>query len=451
MEKSFITGKVKLDHFRFVVFMIGFCMISIVRVAFEINLPVLVYLVYTVFLCLFSSSKEIVCFLCSLVCFSGSFQYRFALLIAIVAIILKKEIRKMHLGNAIPLLLMMLWELAHASLSGLTIYGFFQEFSELISLTVLLVYAPMDYSDGQHIRTFAYCSVFSCFMNLIACTKVLGFSLDSLTRLGKIGTDIADFQSLINPNTMSLICVMAINGLILASYKGNERRSDQIVILILIVFILLSQSKSAILCLACSYALFFLLSEHRNRFSSNKFIRNIIIVTSAMILFVTMFGDVIEQVVGRFQASDISTGRFSIFVFYSMHLISNVRNWLFGIGLFEYNSQITETYGNLWTSYLGLGTYKEGMIVYKPCHNGIQEIVVVWGVIGIVLVLFLIWKTVKHSKTKMERINYIPLLVLFIYSMQGEFLSSGSMLLCFVFSFLCLEYDRTDSGYTKDV
>ena len=127
-------------------------------------------------------------------------------------------------------------------------------------------------------------------------------------------------------------------------------------------------------------------------------------------------------------------------MFYTMHLFSSVKYMLFGIGLFNYNSQITKLYGNLWESYPGLATYRDDVIVYKPSHNNIQEILVVWGIIGMILVILLIKAMIDHYSGQKEKINYIPMIFLFIYGLQGEFLSAGGALMLLMFSLVCMEY-----------
>lgn len=430
----------KLGHPRFAVLMTGFWMISLIRVVLGFNLPIYIYLIYSVVLCVLSTPVEIVSFMCSLIAFSGSFQYRYGLLIAIIVFIAKKGIKKLNIRLVIPLLLMMVWELAHISMSGLTVYGFLQEFSELIALTVIMLSEPLDYSDGLPIRTFSYCTLFSCFLNLIASILVLGFSLTSMNRLGKIGIDISDFQSLIDPNTMGFMCAFAICGLVLIRHKKREYTSDYIVSLLLFIFILLSQSKSAILGVIVIYILFVFFTEKPKSVSSKKFFRVIMILGIAVLLSGTLFKTIIQAVIQRFQANDITTGRSAIFMFYTMHLFSSVKYMLFGIGLFNYNSQITKLYGNLWESYPGLATYRDDVIVYKPSHNNIQEILVVWGIIGIILVILLIKAMIDHYSGQKEKINYIPMIFLFIYGLQGEFLSAGGALMLLMFSLVCMEY-----------
>lgn len=430
---------IKISHPIFSSLMVGFYFLSVIRVAAGINLPVYLYLFFTAVICLLCTPVEIVSFMCSLVAFSGSFQYRYALLISMIALLAKRGIKKTNIRNVAPVLFMMVWELTHAAMSNLTLYGFLQEFSELLALTILLIDDPLDYSDGVPIRMFAYSSLFSCFMNLIASTNVLGFSIHSLTRLGKVGADIADFQSLIDPNTMGFICVISICSLLLVSYKGREKRSDKFIMLALFVFILLSQSKSALASIFIVFVLYFFLSEKRMVLSKKRIFRACFTAIIALLICFA-FNNVVSAFFNRFKMGDISNGRIAIFAFYNMHLFYNMKNILFGIGLFDYNIQITNIYEDLWMSYSGLAASRGDSIIYKPSHNNIQEILVVWGIVGIILVVFLIVRMIKHYPGKKEIVNYVPLLILFIYGLQGEFLSSGVALMTLMFSQTCLEY-----------
>lgn len=442
---------ITIYHPRFVMLMIGFCMIILFRVGLSIQMPIWIYIAYAVLLSALTNKEEQIAFLCSQIAFTSFLQYRYVLLVSILFLILKKGRSKYNNKNLVPFLLIVIWELLHASVSHLEIYGFLQEISELLTLTCILIDEPMDYSDALPIRTLAYSAVFAMIMDVVASVKIYGFSFQSLGRLGDASVNtsvqVGDFQGIINPNEAGLMCMLAIGGLLLIRQLEKDKNSDAVLIIILCIFTLLTQSRSAILGIILLFLLYPILSGNVSHIAAYRFVYSFIGIAIGVVVIFVFFRNYIDAFLSRFNTADVSHGRLAIFAFYTMHLFKEPRNWLFGIGLYNYNITLTKLYGGLWTSYPGLARYidKNYNVAYKVSHNSVQEIIVAWGVLGIVLVCLLLYKMVKHKSMKTSKANNVLLLVLLLISQLGQLISSGIMMLGLIFCLVAMEYSPYSS------
>ena len=433
-------GVLVVQHAKFTILLCMLCFLTVIRVIIGINIPVILYLLFSFFICLICDTNEIISYMCALLPLASQFQFRYAILIGGVFIVIKKGLRKFKIVEFIPLFLIMIWELMHANMSQLTGYGYLQEFSELILISIILAYPPGNYSDGLPYRTFSYVTVFSCFINLFASIKMLGFSLNSVERLGRINVEDAyeRYMGLQDPNTMSFTCIIAISSLLLLRYKNSSKSSDTLVIYILLAFVLLSQSKSALLSVVLMYFLY-MLTGGKSSFSTNKVLSRISIGVIFLLTAAIGFSSSIEGFIGRFSMADLSTNRLAVFAFYFDHLSKSLSYILFGIGLYKYTSQIGRIYGEIWKLYPGLASYADNRIVYKPCHNNVLEIIVVWGIPGVILFAWFISKIIRHQKMT-DKISVIPLTILMIYSLQGQLVGTGQALLGLMITLVCVDF-----------
>jgi len=430
--------KYAFSHYKYWIFMMLIWLIAFIRTAVSIDIPVFSYIGICLVAAICCTREEAVALMCSLLPLSGVFQFRLALWVISSIYIFK--IKRLRVKYFTPFILMFMWELLHFSQTNVGIYGLFREFSELFALSVLLMDKEVDYSDGLPIRSLAYSTIFGTLINYIALKKLYGYDITSLTRFGKLASETSDFQGLLNPNVNSYICVIAISGLWLLRFYGKDQYKDKFFIYFLIMTIFLTQSKSALICLLIAYFLYVLFAKGRVNIS----IKQILSIFSTVVSFVFVFGvllrDMLMKTLDRFFVTDISTGRVVIFSFYHQHITSSLENLICGIGLYRYTERITNIYGNIWEFFPGLATVFNGEVVYKPSHFSIQEVVVVWGIVGVLLFVYLFYMMFRHSKRKCHSLNAVTFWIILIYGLQGHLVSSDVMLLSLFYSLICLEY-----------
>lgn len=448
------AGTITLNrkHLNFHLFLGVIFIIASLRSILMLNIPVVLFLLMTCLMVVVCSKEELIAYMCCLLPMQGIMQNRLALMVVSLGVLIR--VKRVSLKGLIPLFLMTAWEMLHMGQSGLELYGFLQEFAPLIALTVVLIDKERFCEDGFIARTFAYATIVCSIINLFACTVQYGYSIFSLGRLGNLSSEYEDFRGLINPNTNSLICVIAICLLLLLRYTLGEKRTDSYMIVVLFVVILLTQSKSALLCTLIAFLMYAFFSKAYKRLTSRKMTK-VFGACLGLIIVAFLFSDVIAAVIGRFSDGDISTGRVSIDEFYFRHIISSARYLLFGTGLYNYTEQIMKIYPygeNLWVQYPGLATIAKGVVVYKPCHLGILEIVVVWGVPGLLLVYMMIKRMINMRSEADNKLSLIPLCVLLIYCLQSCFLGSYSVLHALLIVFVGMKYvSRAENSILQTV
>ena len=426
-------------------------LIALIRTVFPINIPVFIYLIIVFLMIIVCSKEELIALMCSLLPMLGIMQNRIALLLVAAGIAVR--IKRIDLKGAIPLVLMVIWELLHAGQSHLRLYGFLQDFSPLIALTVLLVDEDSTKCDfGFIARSFAWITFVCSGLNIIACGLHYNYSILSFSRLGNLSTEYEDFRGLINPNTNSFICLMGICALLILRYTSKGCRSDKYALIGMIIIVFLTQSKSAILCVVFSLIMFMLFSKAYRKLNSHKLVRIVVAIVGVLILALA-FNKTITVIIKRFTNGDISTGRIDITLFYFRHIISNVKNILFGTGLYHYNDQMLQLYpynNDIWTAYPGLVTVAKGVVVYKPCHLGILEIIVVWGLPGLFLVYLLIRNLLANNRIK-NKVVLVPLYIVFVYCLQSGFIGAYSVLHALILIYSGIKYMSVNHVEDKKV
>ena len=441
--------KYAFSHYKYWTFMMLIWLIAFIRTAVSIDIPVFSYIGICLIAAIFCTREETVALMCSLLPLSGLFQCRLALWVLSSIYVLK--IRRLRIKYFAPFILMFIWELLHFPQSNVGVYGLFREFSELFALSILLMDKEVDYSDGLPIRSLAYTSIFGTLINYIALKKLYGYDITSMTRFGDMGSETVNYQGLLNPNINSFICLIAICGLWLLRYYGKDQYKDKFIIYFLIVIIFLTQSKSALLCLLIARFLYVLFAKGRVNVSIKQILSIFSTIVSIVLVFGVLLRDMVMKTLDRFFVTDISTGRLAIFSFYHQHITSSLENIIYGIGLHRYTQRLANIYGNTWEIFPGLATVFDGEIVYKPSHFNIQEVAVVWGIIGILLFVYLFYMMFKHSKRTYYSLNAVTFWIILIYGLQGHLVSSGVMLLAVLFSLVCLEYTAIPNVGKKEM
>jgi hypothetical protein len=74
-------------------------------------------------------------------------------------------------------------------------------------------------------------------------------------------------------------------------------------------------------------------------------------------------------------------------------------------------------------------------------HNGIQDILVVWGIPGMALFISYIYCIIKSSLSEVKKhklANYIPLLLILLHVQSGQLIHSYIALLSFAYGYIAL-------------
>ena len=432
-----ILSHKSMRHLRYYILMSVLFALVIVRNVIGVKIPVASFLGVAVMVGLLCNNEEIVAFICSMAPFEMTFQYRYMIIICAVFMIMKNK--RFILKSILPIVFMLVWDYMHYINEGVAISSFMRACGVLLGVGTVLMIKPINYSDGLPIRSFSICTLFSCVVTLVVNRGLTGYSFASSDRLGSTYDMAESYNALLNPNVGSFLCVLSICGLVLLLKYGSNKYTEISIIAALSVFVLLFQSKSAMISLAFAIIIY-LYANNKNWIMPTLRIIGLLILIG--ILGFIFFRRAIEGVLSRFVAGDFSTGRVGIFGFYHSYLFSDPKHYLFGIGLFDYAGRIAAQLSRSVLESSHAVTYVNDKLVLIVSHNNLQEILLVWGVPGVILVGWLLRSMIRHKRNNRTIMHYLAFYFILLYTLQGQLLSSNVVLIGLIFSLVCMEYQK---------
>lgn len=410
--------------------LLGLC---IVRYAFRVNLPRVVLLAVAITIAIVGNRDEIIamCICCIPLHESIDFFYTIVLCVGIYAVRFPRHVR---IGASIvPILLIFVWELLHCLGEKFSVVELVSNLTPFLPLLLLLCTDCDEHDYDYIVRALAVATAAISLALLVKVIYAADFNLlmafANLQRLGvdteetKKGTEILGSQ--INPNSLGVICVLAMTGLMQLRQAGRKKWSDMPMVLFLLVFGTLTSSRTYLACLAMM-AVLLLISQKGSLAHKLKFLGAILIVTAiALAVLYLIFPTLMGYYAGRFQEKDLTTGRLDLMVKYHDFIMSNPKVMFFGVGLQDFLKKVLVIFR---------------VAVHVP-HNGIQEVIVAWGLPGLLLFVALWGAMILRSRKcckKQGLINYIPLLVILLKAQAGQMLDSPYTMLAFSFAYLSM-------------
>ena len=261
-----------------------------------------------------------------------------------------------------------------------------------------------------------------------------GIAIDNLQRLGGMSNDVG---AAINPNTLGIINVFAISGLIQIYPVNKFKKTSVIMISLLLLCGLLTASRTFVVCLLIMAVMFFI-GQQGNPIKKVKFIISLFVFAIVItVVYALIFTENFRFFIGRFQTDDLFNGRDTIMFDYHRYITSNIWVMLFGVGLNNFGEKVINVYN----------------ISNAVPHNSIQEVVVAWGIPGLImigiLIVMMILESTKYSGKK-TILNYVPLIIILAKSMAGQLLTSGYTMLAFVLAYLSLCQNFSQSNDPKE-
>ena len=425
-------------HRRFVCLLGLLIMMIMTRYAFQIDLPRLAFLGMIGLIVLLGDQDEITAMIIACIPLHESIDFFYALVLCTVVYVCKFY-RQIRLGtNVLLVLVIILWELLHCLRSSFSPVEFLSCVIPFIILAVLMAsdVEKMDY--GFVARVFAWVTLG---VSMVLFVRVLYLSNFNMIRaiagLRRLGLDthtgvgnakISGNQ--INPNTLGIVTVLASTGLMQVRRMGSGKKLDLVLMCAMIVLAALSTSRTYLVCLMLMVVLL-VLSERGGLGKKAKAMAGISVMAAvAVVIFALLFPSNFEYFVGRFTARDITTGRDDLMIRYHDFITGNPRVLLFGIGVQDYADNLLEYY----------------RVAENVPHNSIQEVIVAWGVPGVLLFAALFVSMLCDSQRrnrKLSLLNMIPLIIILFKGMAGQMLTSSYTMMALSFAYLSLCMDMT--------
>lgn len=409
--------------------LLGLC---IVRYAFQINIPLIGLLVLAVLIAMFSNIDEIIALCVCMIPLITSIQHNYVLMFCILCYLARyRKLVNVDL-TIVPVLLMILWELFHGFDGIFSPVDFVCMFLPQVVIALMMFSGKHEFDYDFVVHSYAL-SVFGMCVSLLGRVfYASGFDFAAvLVNLQRLGMDLKTTTNLEivggqqNPNTLGIQCVLAVTGLIQIRNAGRKHRSDLVIMIGLLVFGALTSSRTYIACLVAMFGLF-ILSKKGSAVDKLKIVGWAILLVAVMVLLLYLiFPDVLTYYISRFFAEDITTGRDRLMLLYHEFIVSNPKVLLLGIGLQDYKNQLINVH----------------RVAENVPHNALQELIIAWGIPGVILFSAWIIAMIVTSKKRCKQqglINYIPLLIILFKGMAGQMLNSAYTMLAFSYAYLSM-------------
>lgn len=426
------------SYLRFWVLFAALSAMIFVRYGLQIGIPRVLALVPVVVIALLGDKTELIAICMCLIPFHESLDFYYALVL-VIAIYVFKNFRQIRINASFFLmLLMVLWELLHCLAGDFSPVTFVVSLAPIIALVVFLC---SDFSDLDYafvVRAVAAAAMVVCVTMLVQLLWISRFDLASffvnLRRLGALSEQSADrlqlSGGLVQTNSLGVICVLITATLLQLRFSGQSKRSDTYVMLTLLIFGTFTASRTFLVCLALM--IFLVLMGQKGVVKKLRYLGIAILALGFLVLlFSIFFTEQLEYFVSRFFEADITTGRDDLMVVYHRFITENMNVLFFGVGLQDYGDKLVNHY----------------RVANNVPHNSIQEIAVIWGIPGLLLMAVLIFWLCYQAYRKMGRrklINYIPVIIILFKSMAGQLLTSNYSMLALAFGYLNLVQDLNE-------
>lgn len=437
-SSSINIGQKKKSHTRFFVLMALLLLSCFVEYVFQINVPQWIMLAFAFLIAAIGDQDEIIAMCMCCIPLHTFFEYAFAILFGMLCYIIKYG-RKIRLNyGIIPVALMLLWELLHCFGKNVNVMQFGGHCVTWLLLAVLIS-SPRQHFDYDFIvRAFVIAILTMCSALI---SKVL-FASEFNTALffsniRRLGMD-EENGTVINPNTLGILCVLGIAALTQLRIAGRKKKIDMVFIVLMLLLGIMTASRTYLACLVFGVMLL-LFSIKRKMIVKLRYAVGVLLIGLTVLLLSYLFmPDMLSYYISRFFVSDISTGRMSTMGIYHKFIVSNLNVLFYGIGLQQFSVRVMQLCPQA---------------SFVP-HNGIQELIIAWGLPGLVFFAAL-WAAMffyaKKKCGKRRLIHFVPFLIILLKIQAGQMLNSPYTMLTFSFTYLSMCANLSQMDETASV
>lgn len=435
--------KKQQSHVRFCWLLVALLLLIFLRYTLQIDVPRVLSLGVICLIALYGTQTEVIAMMLCLVPMHEVVDFYYSMT-AVLGIYVLKFYRRIRINLSIILVLAMaFWELLHSLSSDMEPVSLLSAFIPMALLALLMSSDIREIDYTFVVNVFAVSTIFIC-ITMIG--QVLAWSdfnvvlaLENLRRLGVVseaGSKAAITGGTIQTNSLGVICVLAISGLLQLRSAGLHNKWTMPMVVAMLALGALTSSRTFVACLLIMAFLLFCGYPGGITKKIQFFGGVLLTVAVALLLLYTVVPDLLEYFVGRFFVADITTGRDDLMINYHNFIMDNHWVLFFGTGIQNYGDKLVVVH----------------RVAGNVPHNSIQEIIVAWGLPGLILFSILCLMPILQARKyngRMRVLNYIPLVIILAKSMVGQLLTSGYSLLALSYAYLSLAQDFTGRDTQK--
>ena len=427
----------KTGHSRFYIGLTLFFIIVFLRNVLLIPIPVVTVLVLNVCLIFVFSVEEIVALFVCYIPLEATFQFKYGILVCVAAFLIKNKFKLHGIGKSYGfwIILMMVWELFHFVIVDFSINEYFRSIAELAFLFLVVMHG-----EKVDFKFISKCLVITtCFIGTSMLLNLMlknGFSFSSVFlvqdyRLGVINENIGISNLNYNANQLGFIFCLSILTQLIKITKLKSTATDYILLFYLVFLGLLTKSRSFLVCLLFSFLLYIIFQMNKGNSNRRTNVYRVLLLCLTFAILINIFAPgIIGQYIDRFSVDDVSNARNNIFSSYHSLIKNGPLVMLFGLGLQNLTDKISILYG---------------IDMIQVPHNGFQQILVMWGIPGLVMFAIFLKDMIQYDMVKKDKILHMSLLLLMILScMFGQLIDNSTKLMSLTYILVLMRYDFED-------
>lgn len=373
---------------------------------------IFLFLTVVVFLCYDIHYSAI--FICFLIPLIRGMPNSYIFSVALVILLVKNLTRLAVKSHILFLFAIFLVELLSFVYGGFSIGNYIRFVAPLLLISVLIFNDKGDLNYTKMLLYFVIAAIGAQISIILQTINVSGFDnfISAGIRLGNTA-DLLSVEGIrisYNPNGLSMLCMMVISILLIFFSRVRQYKIFVLAILVLEVFVGGMSLSRSYLVLISFAALIYYLSIAK---SLKRFLTSIVIFT---IISIALYGaiyhytpGIIENYTERLERQDITGGRLDISEAYFTALADNPERLFLGAGIQNYPAKYS---------------------MEMSSHNAIQEVILAWGVVGLILVCLYIFYICKHGwndavMRDQKMLYLLPMILLLIGIQSGQFFSSS--------------------------
>ncbi len=429
----------KIQRLAIISAMVIFAVLVLLRDIVNIGVSKIIFIVIASMLFLLIDKKGIYNFIAFLTPLSTGLPLKYIVAIALIVVILKQRFFRLDLGAIICMVLILLIELLSFYRGNFNIIEYLRFIGIFVFAFLCMSDLKQDYDYEGIVKFFtigfwvAVISIFGQMLNEYSLEQLLTLNIRFGNTKGALGLIGEGMRVSYNPNGLGSLCLITIfTGLILN--RNNKKLLYILSIIFAILVGIMTQSRAFILVFVIGIMLYTL-------FACENFLQGFKIVaifsiSALIVVFIIkqVIPSYFEALIGRFDVDDVTNGRMDIIEYYFDEMFKYVDRVIFGVGLQNYNEKYNYEFS---------------------AHNATQEIMITWGVIGLLLVVLLlvfILRNALNHNHRVKAVQYAPFIVFLLALQAGQgFSNYDNMLrLMIVYSIIAVSIKEKKSKKSKN-
>ncbi len=396
--------------------------VLLARDIFGFDIPKFIFIGLALILALISNIDHMFMYTSFIIPIATGLPYSYIFMVFLIVLVIKKPEWIFNI-KMMPLLLIIF------VIEPLSIfYGVFAitEYIGMLSVLIVIFSFIYNYSDESgftrscqlYLAGFILASVVVVFKTISSASvsNLLAYGI----RLGDV-KNIASVEGIavnFDPNTLAVFSAIALAVSIILLKNSLSHRWSYLFVMIFSVIIGIATMSRTFILLGAIILIYIIITTYK---SIKGFIYILAILCVLLFLFFMLnklYPSIISNMAQRFTSSDISNGRIQIFMSYAKAIINDPAKYILGLGIQKYQ-------------------IKSGL--YVSCHNGIQEIFVIWGLIGSILVAIMftnVFRRIKRvSSGNSNKVKYLPIIILITGVQLIQFFSQYILIMVLLVTF----------------